>query len=109
MHNMSSCFLNRCASTVRATLVLAAFWCAGAQALTAEQARALAVGDTESRIAALARVSSEPDDKLVAFIQALADDAVKTTPAGQVLITQGERAIDPVTGLRCPCPPTPTT
>ena len=39
----------------------------------------------------------------VAFIQALADDAVKTA-GGQVLVVQGSKAIDPVTGAEVPLP-----
>jgi urea transport system permease protein len=66
-------------------------------ALTAEEARAIATGDTESRVAALARAAARPDAGIAAFVQALADDAVKTAH-GQVFVIQGEQALDPVTG-----------
>ncbi len=105
MHDLRTFLSTRCALAVRGLLAGATLWCAGAQALTAEQARALAIGDTESRMAALARVANEPDDKMAAFLQALADDAVKKTAAGQVLVMQGDQAIDPVTGAPMALPP----
>ena len=52
-------------------LVLAA----PAQALTPAQALALVEGDSETRIAALNALVTTPDDKTVALIQALSDDA----------------------------------
>jgi urea transport system permease protein len=80
------------------------YWCIGAaHALTAEQVKAMAIGDTESRVQALAKAAAEPDEKTAAFIQALADDAVKTAGA-QVLVVQGSKAIDPVTGAEVPLP-----
>ena len=50
-----------------------------AYALTAAEARAMAIGDSASRIEALNKAATDPDEKTAAFIQALADDAVKTT------------------------------
>jgi urea transport system permease protein len=104
MDDMRSSFSRRCAKAVRMVLGLAAFWCAFAQALTADQAKALAVGDTSSRLTALSQVSTEPDEKLAGFIQALADDAVKTTPAGRVLLLRDGKAFDPVSGAEMPVP-----
>ncbi len=95
---MSSSFLRAVAPLVRGALLLAAFWCASAQALTREQAQALAIGDTESRIGALLKAAAEPDAQMTAFIQALADDAVKTTPAGGVWLVRDGQAFDPVSG-----------
>ena len=80
------------------------FWCVSAvHALTAEQAKAMAIGGTESRVQALAKAAAMPDEKTAAFIQALADDAVKTA-GGQVLLVKDGKASDPVTGAEVPFP-----
>ena len=104
MHDERPSFSWGCAKAVRMVLVLAAFWCAQAQSLTTEQAKALAVGDTESRVNALLKVAAEPDDKLAGFLRALADDAVKTTPQGQVLLVRDGKAFDPATGAELALP-----
>lgn len=75
----------------------------GAWALTADQARAIAVGDTDARIAALAEAAKVPDEALGAFLQAMLDDAVKVTP-GQVLVVDGEKVKDAVTGAPATLP-----
>ena len=80
-------------------LVLAA----PAQALTPAQARALATGDTASRVAALNALVAVPDDKTVALIQALSDDAVKFTDSA-VFIIKDDKGFDPVTGAEVPVP-----
>jgi urea transport system permease protein len=67
----------------------------GAQALTTEQARAIASGDTDARIAALQAADADP--ALPAFAQAMLDDAVKLT-ATQVLVIDGEQVKDAATG-----------
>jgi urea transport system permease protein len=59
-----------------ATLCL---WAAPAQALTLEQARAMATGETDARIQALSRASADADERTAAFLQALANDAVKVS------------------------------
>jgi len=82
-------------------LVLAA----PAQALTSAQALALAKGDSESRIAALNALVAAPDDKTVALIQALSDDAVKVTDTAVILIKDG-KGFDPVTGAEVAVPDT---
>lgn len=74
-----------------------------AQALTADAARAMAVGDTDERIAALQAAIATPDDATAAFIRAMAEDAVKIA-AGKALIAQGDKGIDPVTGAEVPVP-----
>ncbi len=70
-----------------------------AHALTIEQARAIAAGDsTESRIAALnAAVATSPDERTAAFIEALSEDAVKLAGT-QVIVMDGDQGKDPVTG-----------
>ena len=83
----------RCILLCLCALVLAA----PARALTPEQARALATGDSASRIAALHALVAAPDDKTVALIQALADDAVKVSDSA-VFIIKDDKGFDPVTG-----------
>ena len=76
----------------------------GAHALTAEQARAIAAGDsTEARIAALNQAVRTADARTAAFVDALANDSVKLA-GGQVLVVEGERAHDPVTGAAAALP-----
>src|SRR6478735_2031262 len=77
-----------------AALVLSA----GAHALTAEEAKAIASGETEERVAALNKAVATADDKTAAFIQAMSDDAVKFT-ADKVFVIKDDKAFDPVTGL----------
>ncbi len=76
-----------------------------AHALSPQEAKAIADGDGDSRIAALRASVATADDKTVAFIQALADDAVKLV-AGQPVIVRDGQAIDPVTGTAAALPDT---
>ncbi|MEJ7687194.1 MAG: urea ABC transporter permease subunit UrtB [Variovorax sp.] len=68
-----------------------------AHALTPDEARAIASGDSASRIAALNQAVVTADDKTAAFIQAMADDAVKYTE-DKVFVIKDAKAYDPVTG-----------
>ena len=72
-------------------------------ALTPEQARALATGDTGSRIAALSALVVNPDERTVALIQALSDDAVKVTDTAVFIVKDG-KAFDPVSGAELKLP-----
>lgn len=77
-----------------------------ARALSAEQALAMAAGETDARIAAMQqalRSADGADERIAAFLQALADDAVKLA-AGRALIVQGDKAQDPVSGAELPLP-----
>ena len=76
---------------------------AQAQALTAEQALAMAAGDTDDRVAAVQQAVVEPSERTAAFLQALADDAVKVAD-GKALIVRDDKGIDPVTGAEVPVP-----
>ena len=89
---------------IRALLLIAACLTAGnTLALTTDEARGMAIGDFGSRIAALTKAAAKADDKTAAFIQALADDAVKT--AGErVFIVRDEKSSDPVTGAELALP-----
>ncbi|MCB2029095.1 MAG: urea ABC transporter permease subunit UrtB, partial [Rhodoferax sp.] len=68
-----------------------------AQALTAEQARAIAAGDTDDRIAAMNQTLDQADERTAAFLQALGEDAVKLS-GDRVFIVRGDKTIDAVTG-----------
>ncbi|MFM2069678.1 MAG: hypothetical protein RLZZ584_4587 [Pseudomonadota bacterium] len=72
-------------------------------ALSAPQARAIAVGETDERIAALGTALKEGDATLAAFVQALLDDAVKTT-ADKTFITRDGKAFDATTGAEAALP-----
>jgi urea transport system permease protein len=90
--------------TMRTLLLSAAFLIsAGAHALTPEEARGMATGETEARVEALVKASAAPDDKTAAFIQALADDAVKTA-GDKVFVIKDDKAYDPVTGAELVVP-----
>lgn len=68
-----------------------------ALALTADQARALTLGDTDARVSALQKALASPDAQTAAFLQAMADDAVKVNGT-HVLVIRNGKAIDPVSG-----------
>jgi urea transport system permease protein len=71
--------------------------------LTPEQARAIAAGDTDARIAALAEAAARVDVGLPPLVNALLGDAVKLT-ATQVLIVDGDKATDAATGTASAVP-----
>ena len=68
-----------------------------AYAISADEVKALAIGETEARIEALNKAVVGADDKTVAFIQALSDDQIKTL-GDKVFWVQGDKAVDPATG-----------
>ena len=85
------------------TLLLCA--AAHAHALTPDQAKAIAIGEGDARIAALRAAVAGADDKTVQFIQALSDDAVKVV-AGVPVIAKSDKAVDPVSGTETALPDT---
>ncbi len=68
-----------------------------ALALTAEQARALTLGDTDARVSALQKALASPDAQTANFLQAMADDVVKVSGT-QVLVVRDDKATNPVSG-----------
>ncbi len=91
---------------MRKILVIAAMLLsASAHALTADEAKAIAVGEGDARIDALHAAVAKPDEKTTAFIQALSDDAVKVV-AGKPLIVKDDKGVDPVTGAATALPDT---
>jgi urea transport system permease protein len=87
----------------RLLLVLALLAAGAAHALTPDEAKAIAIGETDDRIAALGQAVAHADDKTAAFIQALADEAVKTS-AGKPYMVRDGKATDPVTGAQAKLP-----
>ncbi|MEJ7929299.1 urea ABC transporter permease subunit UrtB [Ramlibacter sp. AN1015] len=89
---------------LRKLLLLSALLSFGvAHALTIDEARAIAVGETDARIEALHKAAGAADARTADFLQALADDAVKT--AGErVFIVRGEQVFDAVTAAAATLP-----
>ncbi|MES2939044.1 MAG: urea ABC transporter permease subunit UrtB [Pseudomonadota bacterium] len=81
----------------RLLILLALLAAAHAHALTADEAKALATGESDARIEALNKAVSNADAKTAAFIQAMSDDAVKTA-GGKVFVVKDGKGTDPVTG-----------
>ena len=79
------------------SIALLGLWAGAARALTAAEAGAIAVGETDARLEALAKAVASADDRTAAYIQALADDAVKVA-GGQVFIVRDGQGSDPLTG-----------
>jgi urea transport system permease protein len=89
---------------VKGALIACAIWgLTAAQALTMDEARSIAVGESDARIEALAKAVAQGDDKTAAYLQALADDVVKISN-GQVLVVRDSQGTDPVTGQSVPVP-----
>ena len=76
-----------------------------AQALTSEQALAIASGDSAARVEALNKAVLEADAKTAAFIQAVSDDSVKFTE-DKAFVMRDDKGYDPVTGAEVPVPET---
>jgi urea transport system permease protein len=81
---------------IRLTAFLICFLALPSGALTVEEANAMAAGDTDARIEAIAKAMPTADDKTAAFLQALSDDSVKLFQ-GRAFIARDDRALDPMT------------
>ena len=95
--------LCRLVARVTCGLALVLLGHTAALALTADQTRALTIGDTDARITALQKALAAPDAQTAVFLRAMADDAVKVN-GSQVLIVRDGKATDPVTGEVAPAP-----
>ena len=83
--------------------LLLALLSGSALALTAEQAKGIAVGETDARIEALNKAVSSADERTAAFIQAVSDDAVKVA-GDKVFIVRDGKGTDPVSGAAATVP-----
>jgi urea transport system permease protein len=72
-------------------------------ALTAEQARAIASGDSDERIAALTQAAAAGEPGLAPFVQALLDDAVKVA-GDKVFVVRDDKPVDAATGAPATLP-----
>jgi urea transport system permease protein len=89
---------------LRLLLSLLALCAAGSShALSAAQAKAIAAGDNDERIAALNAAVAQGDAGLAAFVQALLDDAVKVGPDRAFIVRDG-KAIDAASGAPAALP-----
>jgi urea transport system permease protein len=88
---------------LRGLMLLALSLAGAAQALTPQQARALVVGETQTRIEALNALLPGADEKTIALIQAIADDAVRFTETAVYVIRDG-KGYDPVSGAELTVP-----
>lgn len=86
-------------SLLLTTLLLAAH----AHALTPDEVKGMAIGETEARVEALTKAAAQADEKTAAFIQALSDDAVKTK-GDKVFVMKDDKAFDAITGAEVPLP-----
>ncbi len=89
---------------IKTLLPFALFFIAShAYAISADEAKGIAIGETDARIEVLQKAMLTADEKTAAFLQALSDDAVKTS-GDKVFIVSDDKAIDPVTGTSLPLP-----
>ena len=88
----------------RLLLCLALLVCSGAQALTPEQAHAIAAGESDERIAALNSAAASGDAALRPFVQALLDDAVKTAGGKAYVVQADGQAIEAASGATATLP-----
>ncbi len=84
--------LIRCLSIFAICLIAA-----HAHALTAAEAKAIAIGETDARIEALNQAAATADERTAAFLQAMAQDAVKVA-GDKVFMLQDGQGLDPVSG-----------
>jgi urea transport system permease protein len=75
---------------------------AGAHALTPAEALTLAAGDSDERIATLNRLAAAGDEKGLALIQALSNDAVKVQGEQVLVMADDGSAADAVSGAAAP-------
>ena len=83
--------------------LFAAVVAASAHALSTEQVRAMAIGESDARAAAIAQAASSGDPKAPEFFQALLDDAVKVS-GDKVFIVAGDKARDAASGAQVALP-----
>ncbi len=89
---------------IRLLFLAASLLLAGhAHALTSAEALAIAAGESDARVAALNKAAAAADDKTVAFLQALAADAVKVA-GDKVFVMRDDKGFDPVSGAPADVP-----
>ncbi|BCO28269.1 hypothetical protein MIZ03_3169 [Rhodoferax lithotrophicus] len=71
--------------------------------ISVEEVKAITLGETDARIAALGKAMQTADDKTATFLQALSDDAVKIA-GDKVFVVKDDKAFDAVTGTELALP-----
>ena len=90
---------------LKAAWMASALWgLSAAQALTMDEARGMAVGESDARMEAIAKAVAQGSEKTAAYLQALVDDAVKMA-GDQVIVVRDGQGLDPVTGQAISVPP----
>jgi urea transport system permease protein len=74
------------------------------QALTMDEARGMAVGESDARVEAISKAVAQGSEKTAAYLQALADDVVKMAGERVIVVRDGQ-GLDPVTGQAVVVPP----
>nr|WP_319563476.1 urea ABC transporter permease subunit UrtB [uncultured Rhodoferax sp.] len=74
-----------------------------AYSISVEEVKAITLGETDARIAALGKAMQTADDKTATFLQALSDDAVKVA-GDKVFVVKDDKAFDAVTGTELALP-----
>jgi urea transport system permease protein len=88
---------------IRLTACAVFFIAAQAHALTADEASAIASGESDARIEALNKAVATADDKTAAYLQALSEDAVKMV-GNRAIIVKDDQGIDPISGAEFALP-----
>jgi urea transport system permease protein len=89
---------------LKGALIVSTVWgLTAAHALTVQEARGIATGESDARVEALAKAVAQGDEKTAAYLQALSDDVVKISQ-DQVIIVRAGQGTDPVTGQSVPVP-----
>ena len=84
-------------------LLFVFLFAAGSYALGIDNAKGIAIGDTDARIEALNKSMLSADDKLAAYLKALSEDAVKVA-GDKIFVVNGDKAFDVVTGAQTTVP-----
>ena len=83
---------------VKGVLIASVLWgLSAAQALTMDEARGMAVGESNARAEAISKAVTQGSEKTAAYLQALADDVVKLA-GDRVIVVRDGQGLDPVTG-----------
>ena len=90
---------------LKAAWMVSALWgLSAAQALTMDEARGMAVGESDARVEAIAKAVAQGSEKIAVYLQALTDDVVKMA-GDQVIVVRDGQGLDPVTGQVVAVPP----
>ena len=84
-------------------LVFALVLASSSYAFSADDAKGIAMGETDARIEVLNKSMLKADDKLAAYLKALSEDAVKVA-GDKIFVVIGDKAFDPISGAQTTLP-----